>query len=96
MKRTPTKPTREIEISEFRGRCVSLLDEVSKTRTPLRVTRRGKALVDVLPPVPDQVDRSWIGSMKGKLQITGDITSPVIDKRAIEALKKTKRTSADK
>jgi antitoxin (DNA-binding transcriptional repressor) of toxin-antitoxin stability system len=68
---------REIEIFEFRTNCVSCLEEVSKTKTALRVTRRGKPLVDVIP-APVEEERSWIGSMTGTLKITGDIVSPVI------------------
>ena len=68
---------REIEIFEFRTNCVSCLEEVSKTKTALRVTRRGKPLVEVIP-APVEEERSWIGSMTGTLKITGDIVSPVI------------------
>ena len=88
MKPTRTKPNREIAISKFKAKCLSLLDEVSKTRTPLRVTRRGKPIADIFPPSPGGDDRSWIGSMKGKLAVTGDIISPVIELATIEALKK--------
>lgn len=77
----------EIAISEFKAKCLSLLEEVSKTRTPLRVTRRGKAIADVIPASGETEERSWIGSMSGSIEIVGDIVSPVIDTEAIEALK---------
>ena len=32
----------EIAISEFKAKCLSLLEQVNKTKTPLRVTRRGR------------------------------------------------------
>ena len=87
MKNKNEKPIQEIAISKFKARCVSLLEEVSKTKTPLRVTRRGKALADVIPASPGAEERSWIGSMSGSIEIVGDIVSPVIDMEAIEALK---------
>jgi len=77
---------REIAISEFKAKCLSLLQEVSKTKTPLRVTRRGKAIADVVPASSEGGERSWIGSMAGSIEITGDIVSPVIDIEDIEAL----------
>jgi prevent-host-death family protein len=77
----------EVAISEFKAKCLSLLDEVSKTKTPLRVTRRGKALADVIPASSEMEAGSWIGSMAGTIEIVGDIVSPVIDIEAIEALK---------
>lgn len=81
------KSIHEIAISEFKARCLSLLEEVSKTKTPLRVTRRGKAVADVIPPSTDSEERDWIGSMTDGIEITGDIISPVIDTQEIEALK---------
>jgi prevent-host-death family protein len=80
------KVVREIAISKFKARCLSLLDEVSKTKTPLRVTRRGKAIADVVPASDEQA-RNWIGSLTGSLKIVGDIVSPIIDPETIEALK---------
>jgi len=81
------KPIQEIAISKFKARCLSLLEEVSKTKTPLRVTRRGKPIADVVPPSIVEGERSWIGSLSGSVDIVGDVISPVIDIEAIEALK---------
>jgi prevent-host-death family protein len=81
------KPIQEIAISKFKAKCLSLLEEVSKTRTPIRVTRRGQPLADVIPAACDAEERSWIGSMAGSIDIVGDIVSPVIDTETIEALK---------
>ena len=78
----------EIAISKFKAKCLSLLEEVNKTKTPLRVTRRGIPLADVVPASPEAEERTWIGSMTGTLKITGDIVSPVIDPEDIEALQK--------
>ena len=85
--KTNKKPIQEIAISEFKARCLSLLEEVSKTKTPLRVTRRGKPLADVIPASPEAEERSWIGSMSGTIDLVGDIVSPVIEIESIEALK---------
>jgi prevent-host-death family protein len=81
------KSMQEVAISEFKAKCLSLLEEVSKTRTPLRVTRRGKAIADVVPASSETEERSWIGSMSDSIDIVGDIISPVLDVDAIEALK---------
>lgn len=87
MRNKNQKPIQEIAISKFKAKCLSLLEEVSKTKTPLRVTRRGKALADVIPASSETEGTSWIGSMAGSIDIVGDIVSPVIDMEAIEALK---------
>lgn len=87
MRQKNKKPIQEIAISKFKAQCLSLLEEVSKTKAPLRVTRRGKAIADVIPASKEGDERSWIGSMSGSVDILGDIVSPVIDLEDIEALK---------
>jgi prevent-host-death family protein len=80
---------KEVRISEFRTKCLALIERVRRTRKPLRVTRRGKPIADIVPsaaikPVMDRA--KWIGSMKGTVKILGDIVSPAIDKDEWEVL----------
>jgi prevent-host-death family protein len=77
----------EIAISEFKAKCLSLLDEVFKTRKPLRITRFGKPIAVVVPPTTVQGRDAWIGSMKDSMQILGDIVSPATDRDEWEALR---------
>jgi len=77
----------EIAISEFKARCLSLLQQVSKTKQPIRVTRFGEPVADVVPPTNARVDRqAWIGSGKGTASILGDIVSPADEPDDWEAL----------
>ena len=87
MARSGKKLIHEVAISEFKAKCLSLLEEVSKTKTPLRVTRRGQAIADVIPASSDVEERNWMGSMSDSLEITGDVVAPVIEIQEIEALK---------
>lgn len=77
---------KEVAISEFKAKCLSLLDQVQKTKKPIRVTRRGKPVAEVIPPSPVR-SKDWIGSMKGKSRILGDIISPAGDPSDWEVLK---------
>lgn len=78
----------EISISEFKAKCLSLLQQVLKTKQPIRVTRFGKPVADVVPPAEVQVDRNaWIGSGKGTSKILGDIISPASKPEEWEALR---------
>lgn len=72
---------KEIAISEFKAKCLSLLEEVGKTKKPLLVTKFGKPIAEVNPPSLDQASRSWVGSMKGDIKFLGDIVSPIFDER---------------
>ena len=77
----------EIAISEFKAKCLALLEQVRKTKKPLRITRRGKPVAEIVPPTPTALGGSWLDSMAGEVKILGDIISPVIDEDDIEALK---------
>ena len=77
----------EVSISVFKAKCLSILEQVEKTKSPIRITRHGKPVAEVIPAT-QTVDRAaWIGSLKGKIKILGDIVSPVIDLDEIEALR---------
>jgi antitoxin (DNA-binding transcriptional repressor) of toxin-antitoxin stability system len=41
---------KEIDFTEFRVRCSAILDLVCRSRQPIRVTRLGKALAEIVPP----------------------------------------------
>ncbi len=77
----------EIAISEFKAKCLALLEEVCKTRKPLRITRFGKPIAVVVPPAAIQGREQWIGSMKKSMQILGDIVSPASDEAEWEVLR---------
>jgi len=74
----------EIAISEFKAKCLSLLDEVNKTKKPIRILRRGKPIAEIVPPQPERKRRK-LGTMVGRGAILGDIVSPIIDLNDIEA-----------
>jgi prevent-host-death family protein len=77
----------EIAISEFKAKCLALLEQVQKTKTPIRITRRGKPIAEVIPPSPTTDRANWLGSMAGTVDILGDIISPVIEESDWEALR---------
>lgn len=78
---------KEVAISEFKAKCLSMLEEVRKTKKPIRITRRGKPVAEVMPVAPSKAKTDWLGSMAGEIKILGDIVSPVIDLEEIEALR---------
>jgi len=77
---------REIAISEFKAKCLALLDQVQKTKTPILITRFGKPVAEVIPPSPAPVG-NWIGSMRDSMRIVGDIVSPASDESEWEVLR---------
>jgi prevent-host-death family protein len=67
---------KEVAISEFKAKCLGILEEVRKTRKPIRVTRFGQPVAEVVPPTPKPRGKSWLGSMAGSAEIVGDIVGP--------------------
>lgn len=67
---------KEIAISEFKAKCLGILEEVRKTRRPIRVTRFGKAVAEVVPPTPEKPAKRRLGTMVGTAEILGDIVGP--------------------
>lgn len=68
----------DVSISEFKAKCLGLIEQVHKTRQPLRITRHGRPVAEVIPAGPDR-KRKFLGDMIGTAEIVGDIVSPVLD-----------------
>ena len=67
---------KEIQISKFKATCLAVLDEVGKTGQPVRITRFGKPVADVVPPKLERKGSSF-GCMADEMEITGDLVAPV-------------------
>jgi hypothetical protein len=67
---------REIAISKFKATCLAVLEDVRRTRRPVRVTRFGKPVAEVVPPGVESKE-SWLGCMRDSVEICGDIVGPV-------------------
>lgn len=75
---------RTITATEFKAKCLKLMDEVDRTGEPLMVTKNGVPVARILPA---NIKRSIIGMHRGKGQILGDIISPATDPDEWEALR---------
>jgi prevent-host-death family protein len=67
---------KEVAISEFKAKCLGLLEEVRKTRKPIRVTRFGEPVAEVVPSTAEKSKGRRLGSMAGSMKIIGDIVGP--------------------
>ena len=77
---------RRIAAAEFKARCLRLMEDVRSTRQPIVITKRGKPIAKLVPVVDKKKDE-WIGRLKGKIRIVGDIVSPVVPLEDWEALR---------
>lgn len=77
----------EIAVSKFKATCLAVLERVRHTRKPIRVTRFGKPLAEVVPVSAPKRSATWLGCMTGTAEITGDIVAPSSDPDDWEVLK---------
>jgi prevent-host-death family protein len=78
----------EIGISEFKAKCLALLEEVSKTKKPIRITRHGKPVAEVVPPSPVRKGRKFLGLTADSFDILdNDIVGPIIDFNEMESFR---------
>jgi len=75
---------KSVAISEFKARCLALLKEVQQKGEPLLVTKRGRAMVRVLP-AREVRSPTWLGAMAGTATIAGDLIRPASDPDEWEA-----------
>ena len=66
--------TRLIGATEFKARCLALLDEIEDQGGTITVTKRGRA-VAIIAPATKQTWKSPKGILAGKVKITGDIVN---------------------
>ena len=76
----------EIAISKFKATCLAVLERVRKTRKPIRITRFGEPVAEVVPPTAKPKKKQWMGSMAGTMKIHGDIIAPASDEEDWEVL----------
>lgn len=67
------RDSKAISASEFRARCYALLKRVNQTGEEIVITKRGKPVAKL---VAVRGREPVIGSMKGTVQILGDIIAP--------------------
>ncbi len=69
----------EIAASKFKINCLSVVEQVRKTRKPVTITRYGKPVAELRPTRERKARKGWLGSMAGTMEIIGDIVAPAFD-----------------
>lgn len=71
--------------SEFKARCLQVMEQVRSTRAPVVITKRGKPVAKLMPP--DEAPARALGRLAGRIEILGDIVSPIVPLEDWESLK---------
>ena len=75
----------KVAASEFKARCLSLIDEVHERGESITITKRGH-VVARLVPAGDVDSRPWL-RVRGNAHWKGDPFAPALDEDEIDALR---------
>ncbi len=70
--------------SEFKAKCLAVLDEVSRTGQPITILKRGKPVAQLTAPAPGKQGFPQ-HELIGKGEILGDVIEPVLPAEAWSA-----------
>jgi len=71
---------------QFKQTCLRVLDEVGESGEPIVITKRGKAVAQVAPVKPQRPE-DWLGAMRDRGEIRGDLVRPASEPDEWEALR---------
>jgi antitoxin (DNA-binding transcriptional repressor) of toxin-antitoxin stability system len=77
---------RTMPAGEFKQTCLRLLDEVGESGEPIVITKRGKAVAQLAPLKPERAE-DWLGVMRDRGAIHGDLVAPASEADEWEALR---------
>ena len=66
----------EITATEFKARCLELLDQVQATGEPITVTKRGRPVARLVPVVQVETP-ALLGCLRGSVTVTGDLVAAI-------------------
>ncbi len=65
-----------MQASEFKAKCLALMDDVARTGRSILITKNGRPVAELRPHTPPRA-KTLRGLDKGKIKILGDIISPI-------------------
>lgn len=72
-----------INATEFKAKCLQLIDDVQRTGEDLLISKRGKPVARV---VAEKTDKPWL-ALRGTGSYTADPFAPALGESEIESLK---------
>ena len=65
----------QVGATEFKARCLELMDRVAERRETYVITKRGKPVAKLVPADPPASRKSILGCLEGQFVAVGDIVS---------------------
>ena len=67
---------REISVSKFKSTCLAVVEDVRRTKVPVRLMRYGKPVAEIFPASARNSERR-LGGMRDSMALVGDIVGPI-------------------
>ena len=64
-----------IKASEFKAKCLGIMDDVAATGEPVLITKNGVPVAELIPA--KRRPKTLFGALKGYMPLKGDIIAPV-------------------
>ena len=78
----------KITATEFKAKCLGLMDQMGKGHDPILITKHGKVVAQ-LAPAPHKEKKPWL-ALRGSVKIKGDLLKPLLSKKELDSyLKRT-------
>ena len=77
---------KKVNASEFKAKCLAILDQVRDTGETVLILKHGKAVARLVPAPNTEAVHPQM-ELKGSVRVLGDIISPVLPQDHWEALK---------
>ena len=78
---------KSIKASEFKARCLKMLDEVARTGDTVAISKRGRVVAELVPPRSRGRARYPQHALRGTGRTLGDIIAPALPPEAWEAVR---------
>ena len=75
-----------VTATEFKAKCLRLLEEVNRTGEALIISKHGKPVARVVPENPENPKKPWL-VLRGSGHYIGDPFEPTVSESEIECLK---------
>lgn len=76
-----------INASDFKARCLAILDRVQATGERIVILKRGRPVAELSPPRPED-SRYPQAELEGTVVVTGDILGPAVPEGHWDSLKR--------
>lgn len=67
----------KMNATEFKAKCLSILDRVQSRRQPVTITKRGRVVARLVPAF-DEAEQPWLRLRDGRVRWIGDPFAPVV------------------